>query len=127
MRDFNGTKPSRLMRYYARKSFRFKIMPFTYVRFFGKYFSWRFLKNHIKTYYKVETEAQRSIIIDYQYHIFLQKPSTELSLLIMFNHDFQALIPLCNFDKLGNPNFTIPFSFIYAQKDYAYVLDDGTS
>lgn len=40
MRDFKGTKPSRIMQFYAKKSFRYKIMPFTHVRFFGKTFSW---------------------------------------------------------------------------------------
>lgn len=75
----------------------------------------------------MDNDDQRQALIDYMYQIFLREGTTEYALMINFELGMQAKIPLSNADKLGSPDFPLPFSFIYGDDDWVPLTDDGAS
>ena len=53
--------------------------------------------------------------------------TTEYAMNIMFHFGINPKLPLNDFQKLGNPDFTVPFSFIYGSHDWVLNLDEGSS
>jgi len=47
--------------------------------------------------------------------------------MVNFDLGMQAKVPLSNQDKLGNPEFSVPFSFVYGDDDWVPFTDEGTS
>jgi hypothetical protein len=57
----------------------------------------------------------------------LRPGTTEYAMNIMFHFGINPKLPLNDFNKLGNPEFPIPFSFIYGSHDWVQNLDEGAS
>jgi hypothetical protein len=45
----------------------------------------------------------------------------------MFDYDGTPKISLNDFSKLGNPEFSVPFSIVYGDDDWMVGYDDGCS
>jgi len=61
------------------------------------------------------------------YQICLRQGTTEYALMVNFEHGLQAKVPLSNQDKLGRPDFPVPFSFVYGDADWVPSVDEGAS
>lgn len=98
--------------------------PFAFARIVGQ----RNLKNMIDGYLdrrqKTDNLDQKTAIADYIYHLFMKKSTSDYSLMILFNQGMQAQLPLGTPDKLANPNFPIPVSFIMGSEDWVRYLDE---
>jgi hypothetical protein len=46
-----------------------------------------------------------------------------MAIMVEFEAGIQARVPLTNKDKLCNPNFPLPISFIYGEHDWTLRLD----
>jgi hypothetical protein len=47
--------------------------------------------------------------------------------MVLFDCALQARLPLSDKERLGNPNFPIPFSIIYGDNDWVLRIDDNQS
>ena len=45
----------------------------------------------------------------------------------MFDHDVSPKISLSEPSKLGNPDFSVPFSIVFGDSDWMTKYDDGCS
>ena len=54
----------------------------------------------------------------------MRESTTECALMVLFDCALQAKLPLSNKDKLGNPNFPLPFTIIYGENDWVLRIDD---
>lgn len=60
---------------------------------------------------------------DYLYHLMMRRTTSEFALFILFNSNIMAHMPLGRYDRLGNPNFEVPISFIMGEFDWIQYLD----
>ena len=63
------------------------------------------------------------MIRDYLYHTTYPKGTTEYAIMVNFNFSLEAHLPLGTEEKYSNPDFPIPFSFIYGEKDWTRIVD----
>ena len=61
---------------------------------------------------------------DYMYHLLMRKSTSDYSLMILFNQGLVAALPLGTPDKLSDPNFPIPVSFVMGDNDWVRFADE---
>lgn len=61
---------------------------------------------------------------NYLYQIFMRNGTTEYGILLNFDFSLMAYLPLGTVEKLSNPEYQIPFSFIYGENDWTRVVDE---
>ena len=61
---------------------------------------------------------------DYMYHLLMRKSTSDYSLMILFNQGLVAMLPLGTTDKLSNPDFPIPVSFVMGENDWVRFADE---
>lgn len=57
------------------------------------------------------------------YQIFMRKGTTEYSLAVLFEMTLTAKIPLGEDHMLSNPDFNVPFSFVFGDGDWVRSAD----
>jgi hypothetical protein len=57
----------------------------------------------------------------------MRESLSECALMVLFDCALQAKLPLSDKERLGNPNFPIPFSIIYGDNDWVLRIDDNQS
>lgn len=57
------------------------------------------------------------------YQIFMRPGTTEYAIMILFELGLVPKISLGHPDRLANPNFPIPVSFIYGDRDWVVLVD----
>ena len=58
------------------------------------------------------------------YHLLMRKSTSDYALMITFNQALVAALPLGTPEKLANPDFPIPVSFIMGDVDWVRFADE---
>ena len=66
----------------------------------------------------------KEAVCDYIYHLCMKRSSSECSIMVLFSPGLQAYIPLGSPDKLANPDFPIPISFVMGRDDWVRYSDE---
>lgn len=64
------------------------------------------------------SEDEKSFLSEYLLQILLRPGSTEYAVFSIFEPGKYATNPLEQENKLGNPDFSVPISFFYGDKDW---------
>lgn len=126
MRRRGRRKPSRIIRHLLKRMFESRISVFQIMRRFGKPFTKFWIKNHAANHIRLEKDEMK-LVIDFWYQIFKRFDPTEYALLVNFDQNMQAKLPLGSPKKLGRKNFPIPISIIFGDDDWALIYDQGAS
>ena len=66
-------------------------------------------------------------MVEYMWQIFMRRGTTEYSLAVLFDMFLTAARPLGGRDMLGDPEFAVPFSFVFGDGDWVRSADGGSS
>jgi len=58
------------------------------------------------------------------FHILYRDGTTEVAIMVNFGINLKSHLPLGTEEKLANPDFPIPISFIYGDNDWVYHFVD---
>mmetsp|Transcript_4880 Transcript_4880/g.7325 ORF Transcript_4880/g.7325 Transcript_4880/m.7325 type:complete len:149 (-) Transcript_4880:37-483(-) len=66
----------------------------------------------------------KEAVCDYVYHLLMRKSSSECSIMVLFSNGLQAHLPLGTPEKLANPDFSLPVSFVMGSEDWVRFCDE---
>ena len=64
------------------------------------------------------TEEMKETVADYLYQYLMRDGTSEYAPMIAFTTTLQARIPLGVADKLAQPGYDLPISFVYGDNDW---------
>ena len=100
-----------------------RVSPFDLARFFGKGATMKAVNNYVERRQNTSDSVQKEALRDYLFHIIYRKGTSEYGLMICFKMGLRADYPLGVEEKLMNPDFPIPFSFVYGENDWTRRVD----
>ena len=83
----------------------------------------RAINNYVKRRQNTVNCAQTIALRDYLFHIIARKGTSEYALIICFKQGLKPDYPLGTEEKLFNPDFPCPFSFVYGDNDWTRRVD----
>ena len=103
-----------------------KISPYDVCRVAGESFAMKIINAYVNR--RLHDDYARHVVAAYTYQIFM-KPgaTTEFALLINFDSDMNAYLPLAAPCKLASEDFPIPFSIVHGDIDWVKDIDQGAS
>ena len=125
-------KPPKFFNSLAKYLMRIRFSPFDFQRLLGVSQTHNYMgKFFAPRIYSDCSPEEQECIRDYLHQNFIRVDTSERCITVMFDADLdnllQAKIPLSGPDKLGNPNFQLPFSIIFADDDFVNAFDNGAS
>ena len=95
-----------------------KISPFGVLRTVGRNRSLKGIGGFVENRSNIKHNGHAEIVRDYMYQILLRPGTTEYAILVSFGVGLVCHLPLESVEKLADPNFPIPVSFIYGDNDW---------
>lgn len=81
------------------------------------------LKKYVVNRQKCDHDDMKETVTRYLYQIFMRPGTSEHGIMVCFNFSLQTTLALGTAEKLLNPEFPIPLSFVYGDKDWTRVVD----
>jgi hypothetical protein len=72
----------------------------------------------------VVREDHKKTLVDYMYQISMREGTTEYAPMINFSLTLKAHLPLGIKEKLMNPDFPLPITFIYGDNDWVLFIEE---
>ena len=125
---FKGRKrPPKIILKIAQYGFAKKISPFSALRTLGKSFTSRWCQGFAERRLKIVDPITRKMVSEYLYHIYMRKGTSEYGLMIMFDIMFQPHLSLQDPSMMADPDFKVPFTVIFGDRDWVRRVDQGSS
>mmetsp|Transcript_5064 Transcript_5064/g.8635 ORF Transcript_5064/g.8635 Transcript_5064/m.8635 type:complete len:138 (+) Transcript_5064:683-1096(+) len=102
-----------------------KISPFDVCRVCGEGFMKKIIREYLEE--RISEEYERQIVGAFTYQIFMRDGNAEMALILAFDSQLQAFLPLGVSSKMADPDFPVPFSIIIGDRDWVNECDDGAS
>lgn len=80
-----------------------------------------------KNRFRLNTEREWKACAQLLTQVFRRPATFEHALPIMFGTGLRARMGLASATRLGNPNFTVPFSIIHGDVDWVKSIDNGAA
>lgn len=103
-----------------------KISPYNVMRVAGRRQAMKIIDAYVNR--RLKDDYARHVVKAYTYQIFMKDgATTEYALLINFDSDMNAYLPLGSPNKMGGVDFPVPVSIVYGDEDWVGTIDDGAS
>ena len=90
-------------------------------------FNVEFFKGRVRNAYKITHEPTNQYLAEYLCQLERQEPVWELSLFQMITGGMRCKRGLASPERLNNPNFDVPFSIVFGDRDWLRGVDNGRS